>query len=104
KPEPKFPIVQSYVDVCLTGCIQIEGTYPLAQKIQLTNDGPTFTFSELFVESTIDWSTYWENDRLIPRRPFVHQPNAYAIDTLLNSAPKTKGIYPNIQLAPGKWY
>jgi hypothetical protein len=34
----------------------------------------------------------------------VDQPNANDIDTLLNNAPKTKEIYPNIQLAPGKWY
>jgi hypothetical protein len=102
KADPKFPIVQSYVDVCLTGCLQIEAAYPLARTIQIKG-GPVFRFSELFIESTSEWSPYWENDRLLPRRPFVHQPNANDIDTLLNNAPKTKGIYPSIQLAPGKW-
>lgn len=104
KADSKFPIVQSYVDVCLTGCLQIEATYPLARTIELFPGSATIRFSELFIESTSDWSTYWENDRLLPRRPFVYQPNANDIDTLLNNAPKTKGIYPNIQLAPGKWY
>ena len=27
-PTPEFPIVQSYVDICLTGCLQIEGAFP----------------------------------------------------------------------------
>jgi len=103
KADAKFPIVQSYVDVCLTGCLQLEAAYPLARTISIKS-GPPSRFSELFIESTSDWSTYWENDRLLPRRPFVYQPNANDIDTLLNNAPKTKGIYPNIQLAPGKWY
>jgi gamma-glutamylcyclotransferase (GGCT)/AIG2-like uncharacterized protein YtfP len=29
-PTPQFPIVQSYVDICLTGCLQIEQGFPEA--------------------------------------------------------------------------
>ncbi|WP_263351944.1 hypothetical protein [Acidicapsa acidisoli] len=37
-PSPEFPIVQSYVDICLTGCLQVEGAFPddahdLAQRV-----------------------------------------------------------------------
>lgn len=95
-----FPIVQTYVDVCLTGCLQIEATYPLARRIA---DFQNLSFAEVFIASTIDWSVFWENDRLIPRRPFVYQPKAYAIDQLLNKAPGTKDIYPKIPLAPSRW-
>jgi gamma-glutamylcyclotransferase (GGCT)/AIG2-like uncharacterized protein YtfP len=29
---PQFPIVQSYVDICLNGCLELEATYPMAKE------------------------------------------------------------------------
>lgn len=70
-PSRRFPIVQSYVDIFLGGCLQIERQYQLAG------------FAEECIASTHGWSRHWVNDRLYPRRPFIHAPNAGAIDTLL---------------------
>ncbi len=63
-PTPQFPIVQSYVDICLTGCLQIEQGFPDAGD-----------FASEFITSTLKWSKYWENDRVHARRPFVSVPN-----------------------------
>ena len=71
-PSSTFPIVQSYVDVFLTGCLQVEAKYQLPG------------FARECVVSTHNWSKHWVNDRIYPRRPFVYQPNAGAIDRLLN--------------------
>ena len=48
-PTAEFPIVQSYVDICLTGCLQIEGAFPDDAR----------DFSRAFIESTQAWSQYW---------------------------------------------
>lgn len=71
-PSRTFPIVQSYVDVFLTGCLQVEAKYQLPG------------FARECVVSTHNWSKNWVNDRIYPRRPFVYQPNSGAIDRLLN--------------------
>ncbi|MER5895506.1 hypothetical protein [Streptomyces sp. NPDC001876] len=73
-PNEQFPIVQSYVDVCLDGCLESEESYPGAREAQ---------FAKEFIRTTSDWRTPWFNDRIYPWRPFVHVPRANAIDTLL---------------------
>jgi gamma-glutamylcyclotransferase (GGCT)/AIG2-like uncharacterized protein YtfP len=89
-PTPQFPIVQSYVDICLTGCLQIEEGFPDAGD-----------FAREFIVSTQEWSKYWENDRVNPRRPFVPVPLFAKIDALLQKhLPK---LFAEIQLAPGRW-
>ena len=70
-PDNNHPIVQSYVDIFLNGCFQIQ------DKFNINN------FSELCVETTKGWSTSWVNDRIHPRRPFLI-PNFYRIDNLLS--------------------
>ncbi len=70
-PSKARPIVQSYVDVFLSGCLQVERAHGLAG------------FAEECVATTHGWSRHWVNDRIHPRRPFLHQPNAGAIDRLL---------------------
>lgn len=70
-PSAGHPIVQSYVDLFLNGCLQIERKYQI--------DG----FTEECIATTHGWSRHWVNDRLYPRRPFIHEPNAGAIDALL---------------------
>ncbi|HUK19287.1 MAG TPA: gamma-glutamylcyclotransferase family protein [Bryobacteraceae bacterium] len=89
-PTADFPIVQSYVDICLTGCLQIQQGFPDAGD-----------FAREFIESTQAWSKYWENDRVHPRRPFVSVPLSSQIDALLQKhLPK---LFAQIQLAPGHW-
>ena len=65
---PSFhnPILQSYVDVCILGCLEYSEE-----------------FAREFVTSTSLWDGPWINDRLIPRRPWVHQPRHKEIDALL---------------------
>ena len=68
------PIVQSYVDVCLNGCLEIEATYPRAKQAD---------FAERFVRTTSNWGPPWINDRIHPWRPFVYVPRAWEIDALI---------------------
>lgn len=68
------PIVQSYVDICIDGCLQVEAMYPLARESR---------FAEQFIQTCTDWKTPWINDRLYPWRPFVYVPRAAQIDALL---------------------
>lgn len=70
-PSNDYPIVESYVDIFLTGCLEIE------EKYHLKN------FASACVNTTSDWSVNWVNDRIYPRRPYGHQPRASAIDKLL---------------------
>jgi hypothetical protein len=70
-PSARYPIVQSYVDIFLSGCLEIEAQFHLKD------------FSSECVLSTTNWSKYWVNDRLYPRRPFVFEPKALEIDSLL---------------------
>jgi hypothetical protein len=46
-PTRDFPIVQSYVDICLTGCLQIEKGFPDAAG-----------FAREFIETTQEWSKH----------------------------------------------
>jgi hypothetical protein len=53
-PSPQFPMVQSYVDICVNGCLEVEGKYPCATG-----------FTAEFIATTEAWSRYWVNDRLL---------------------------------------
>lgn len=68
---PAFPLVQSYVDIFVSGCLEQEQRYQVAG------------FAQQCLKTTTDWSGHWVNDRLYPRRPFIYQPRARAIDKLL---------------------
>ena len=70
-PSARFPIVQSYVDIFVSGCLEQE------QRFGLTG------FARQCLATTQDWSVHWINDRPSPRRPFIFQPKAHQIDTLL---------------------
>lgn len=70
-PSARFPIVQSYVDIFVSGCLELERQYQLQG------------FAEECIGSTHGWSRHWLNDRIYPRRPFIYQPDAMAIDKLL---------------------
>ncbi|BBJ23808.1 gamma-glutamylcyclotransferase family protein [Candidatus Nitrotoga sp. AM1P] len=68
----RYPIVQSYVDIFLSGCLELE------QRFELKD------FARQCLVTTSNWSTQWMNDRIYPRRPFIYQPKAKQIDQLLN--------------------
>ena len=55
----------------LSGCIALETKYHLQD------------FAKQCVITTHAWSKDWVNDRIFPRRPYIHQSNARKIDALL---------------------
>lgn len=65
------PIIQSYIDICLEGCLQIEADFGIEN------------FAQDFILQTNCWSGFWVNDRLFPRAPKRNVPKAYEIDQLL---------------------
>jgi hypothetical protein len=69
-------MVQSYVDICINGCLELEALYRRAKEE---------AFTEEFIRTTSGWNAYWVNDRLYPRRPFIYAPNATAIDKALKA-------------------
>ena len=71
-PASRFPIVQSYVDIFVSGCLEQEQRFGLKD------------FSQECLSTTTDWSGNWVNDRIYPRRPFIYQPKARQIDNLLS--------------------
>ena len=71
-PSVDYPIVQSYVDIFVSGCLEQEQRFGL--------EG----FARECIDTTHDWSPHWVNDRLYPRRPFIYQPKARQIDLLLS--------------------
>lgn len=74
EPNKAYPIVQSYVDIFLGGCLEIGEAHDLAD------------FALECVRTTKGWSKHWVNDRIMPRRPFEHQPQARKIDAVLEQA------------------
>ena len=88
-PNKDFPIVQSYVDICINGCIEIEETYPQAKEVG---------YIEMFISETYYWSEYWANDRIYPRRPFIYRPNAYTIDAHLKRYLKDSTLFDKIYI------
>jgi len=90
---PECPIVQSYVDICLNGCLELEATYPAAKEAG---------FAEMFLKTCSDWSKYWVNDRIYPRRAFIYVPNASKIDTLIQKV-LGEEMFSNIEIEPASW-
>ena len=70
-PTQEMPLVQSYIDIFLSGCMELEEQYTLKD------------FARECINTTTDWSDHWVNDRIYPRRPFIYQPRASQIDQLL---------------------
>jgi len=80
KPNKVYPIVQSYVDIFVSGCLEIEEKYSLAG------------FTAACIDSTDGWNKHWVNDRIYPRRPFLYEPKASKIDKVLaERVPKAYG-------------
>jgi hypothetical protein len=71
RPNKKYPIVQSYVDIFIAGCMEVEEGFNL----------PGYTSA--CIKSTEGWNKYWVNDRIYPRRPQILEPRAPSIDRIL---------------------
>jgi len=84
KATKKSPIIQSYVDTCISGAFEIEENFKIID------------FAKNFVVTTNDWSNNWVNDRIFPRAPHIYQPDAYRIDSLLHDL--IKNYYINIEV------
>jgi hypothetical protein len=72
EPTAAIPMVQSYVDICINGCLEIEAQYSSARG-----------FVQEFIRTATGWNAYWVNDRIYPRRPFIYVPHASQIDQAL---------------------
>lgn len=69
----EVPIIQSYVDIFLSGCLELEDAHRLPG------------FARRCITSTTDWSPHWVNDRIHPRQPLDDQPLAERIDALIKA-------------------
>lgn len=92
EPSKQFPMVQSYVDICVNGCLEVEGKYPTAAG-----------FTEMFIDTTEAWSKFWVNDRIYPRRPFIYRPTASQIDATLRQAKPTQELVWEVEIEPASW-
>ncbi|MFZ0219228.1 MAG: hypothetical protein WAL30_03380 [Candidatus Aquirickettsiella sp.] len=85
-PSTHYPLVESYVDIFLAGCLEIE------EKYHIRN------FTVACINTTSDWSVHWVNDRIYPRRPWTYQPRALKIDALLQQ--QIPEFFQQIKLEP----
>lgn len=74
EPTPSMPMVQSYVDMCINGCQEIDALYRATKG----------EFTQEFIRTTTGWNVNWVNDRTYPRRAQFVQPNSTAIDQALH--------------------
>jgi hypothetical protein len=89
EPNARWPIVQSYVDIFINGCIELER--------QVIDAYGNASFAEQCVLTTNGWSEHWVNDRLYPRRPFIYRKNAGSIDKLLHDT-LPEGVFDAIRI------
>jgi len=68
-PDKDHPILQSYVDICIRGCLEWGGA-PFAQNFLLTVSG---------------WSEFYLDDTPNSRRPWIHRKDFKVIDGILES-------------------
>jgi hypothetical protein len=92
EPTARFPMVQSYVDICINGCLELEALYR----------GVKNSFTQEFIRTTTGWNANWVNDRIYPRRPFIYVPNASAIDKALNEGNVLQYVQLHDLTEPGK--
>jgi hypothetical protein len=75
QPSRSYPIIQSYVDICLSGCLAVDASLQSGDS----------EFSRSFLRGTSGWSKHWVNDRRRPRVSYRHSPQISQIDALLSS-------------------
>jgi hypothetical protein len=64
------PLIQTYIDTCLRGCLEVGGK----------------EFAIFFLRSTFDWSDFFLNDTPISRRPWEHRLMWREIEACLSDA------------------
>lgn len=89
-PSAVYPLVQSYIDICVNGAMEIESNFPSAAG-----------FTDDLINSTLFWSNFWVNDRPMPRRPFIYRSNSGAIDAKLNSL--VGSFFAQMRIEPASW-
>eukprot|EP00927_Polykrikos_kofoidii_P078052 TRINITY_DN74932_c0_g1_i1.p1 TRINITY_DN74932_c0_g1~~TRINITY_DN74932_c0_g1_i1.p1 ORF type:complete len:803 (-),score=112.19 TRINITY_DN74932_c0_g1_i1:120-2528(-) len=71
-PTREYPLPQTYVDVCITGCLEYGRD-----------------FAAKWIKGFVGWPTthapFWLNDRPVARRPWLHQPSWEEVDAVLRS-------------------
>lgn len=73
-PDTHYKLVQSYIDEFLGGCIAVSEEFGASD------------FASDCVKLTLGWKDRaLINDRIYPRRPWVYQPRALAIDRLMQA-------------------
>lgn len=82
-------MIQSYVDLCINGCIELEEKFPQAKEIK---------FTKKFIRNTKYWSKHWVNDRILPRRPTLYCKNADRIDGYLKEFLRKKELFSSIKI------
>ncbi|MEX0829117.1 MAG: gamma-glutamylcyclotransferase family protein [Nitrospirales bacterium] len=75
RPSRSYPIIQSYVDICLSGCLAVDASLQSSDS----------EFSRRFLRGTSGWSKHWVNDRRRPRVSYRHSPQTSKIDELISS-------------------
>ena len=85
-PTPDIPIVQSYVDIFIAGCLDLQ------ERVANQN----VDFVAACVRTTAGWSEHWVNDRIYPRRPYKEQPRAFEIDEALRRL--LPNLYPKVRI------
>jgi hypothetical protein len=63
KPNKSYPILRSYLNICLNGFFELEETF---------SEGGALHFAERFIATTEGWSAHFHDDRKDPIRPHRH--------------------------------
>ena len=71
-PTVEYPILQTYVDVCIEGCLLWGGK----------------VFAMRFLEGTSNWSEFFLNDTPMSRRPWLHRKEYKKVDDCLMAVSK----------------
>jgi hypothetical protein len=72
-PSVEYPILQTYVDVCIEGCLLWGGR----------------KFALEFLTGTTDWSEFYLNDTPMSRRPWLHRKDYKRVDECLKAVSST---------------
>ena len=67
EPDENFPLLQTYIDTCIRGCLEWGGTALVSN----------------FLLSTSGWNEFYLNDAPMSRRPWLHRPEYSVIDKCL---------------------
>jgi hypothetical protein len=68
-PDAEHPILQTYLDVCIRGCLAWGGRALAAE----------------FISSTTGWAAFFLNDAPLSRRPWLHRREHAAVDECLRA-------------------